>query len=465
MKKESVWNRYTDAQAQTCEAVCRTYMEFVSACKTERRCVAWMREALKAAGFVSLQACREQKRVLQAGDRVYATWMDKTLMMIQIGSAPMETGMQIIGAHLDSPRLDIKQNPFYTAGDLVCMDTHYYGGIKKYQWVAMPLTLQGVVVKQDGSRVDLSIGDGEDEPVFFVSDLLIHLANEQMKKKGTEVVNGEALDLLVGNRPMQFKRADAGKEDDPFTGAILHLLQVQYGIEEEDFFSAELTAVPAGKAREAGFDRSMILAYGHDDKVCAWAGWQALIGMERPTRTCCCIFADKEEIGNFGATGMESHFFENTLAEILALQGQTDNLTLRRCLANSRMLSADVNGAFDPLYSDCFDEKNASYLGRGIVLNKFSGSAGKSGGSEANPEFIARLRRIFAEADVAVQLAELGKVDLGGGGTIAYVLARYGMEIVDCGIGVLNMHAPWEAASKADIYELLRGFTAFFADA
>ena len=378
--------------------------------------------------------------------------------------------MNILGAHIDSPRLDVKQNPLYEDGGFALLDTHYYGGVKKYQWVTIPLAIHGVVVKKDGTTVELAVGEDADDPVFFVSDLLIHLAQEQLEKKAAKVIEGEMLDVIIGNKPLTIHKdkKEKHKEDeksapkDAVKTAVLEILKEKYDFEEEDFLSAELEVVPAGKAREAGFDRSMILAYGQDDRVCAFSSLIAMLKLgDKLQRTACCLLVDKEEIGSVGATGMQSRFFENTVAEVLALTGQHSELALRRCLANSSMLSSDVSSAFDPSYASSFDKKNVAYMGNGMVLNKFTGSRGKSGSNDANAEYIAYLRKIFSEDGINFQTAELGRVDLGGGGTIAYITALYGMNVIDSGVAVLNMHAPWEATSKADVYEAMRGYLSF----
>jgi aspartyl aminopeptidase len=399
--------------------------------------------------------------------------MNKAVAMFRIGDVPMEQGMNILGAHIDSPRLDVKQNPLYEDGGFAYLDTHYYGGVKKYQWVTIPLALHGVVVKQDGTTVELAVGENEDDPVFFISDLLIHLASEQLEKKAAKVIEGEALDLVIGNKPILLKEEEKEQEEkeeekkarDAVKKGILAILKENYGIEEEDFISAELEIVPAGKAREAGFDRSMILAYGQDDRVCAFSSLKAMLEVKDSARTACCLLVDKEEIGSVGATGMQSRFFENTVAEVMNLLGEYSELKLRRCLSNSCMLSSDVSSAFDPGFAASFDKKNVAYLGCGMVFNKFTGSRGKSGSNDANAEYLAHLREIFDKEKVNFQTAELGKVDLGGGGTIAYILALYGMNVIDSGVAVLNMHAPWEATSKADVYEAKRGYVAFLKGA
>lgn len=407
---------------------------------------------------------------LKAGDKVYAVNMKKSIALFQIGEKPMTEGMNILGAHVDSPRLDIKQNPLYEDSDFAYLDTHYYGGIKKYQWVASPMSLHGVVAKKDGSVVDVVIGEDESDPVFCITDLLVHLAGEQLKQKASVVIAGEDLNLLVGSRPLKKEEKEAAKDEDKAAGKelvkaqILSILKEKYGMEEEDFLSAELEVVPAGKARDCGLDRSMVLGYGQDDRICAYTSLAAILEMASVERTACCLLVDKEEIGSVGATGMSSLFFENTVAEILDRMGQYSELALRRCLSRSRMLSSDVSAGFDPIYAQSFEKKNAAFLGRGMSFNKFTGSRGKSGSNDANAEYIARLRRIFDEAGVSFQTAELGKVDVGGGGTIAYILAKYGMEVIDSGLPVLNMHALYEVSSKADIYEAVRGYKAFLAD-
>ncbi|MBQ9612608.1 MAG: aminopeptidase, partial [Lachnospiraceae bacterium] len=387
-------------------------------------------------------------------------------------------GLNILGAHIDSPRMDVKQNPVYESDGYAYLDTHYYGGIKKYQFVALPLSLHGVVVKKDGETVILNVGEDEDDPVFFVSDLLIHLAQDQMQKSAATVIEGEALDLIVGNQPIvidETAKADAAegsekKEEkeaakEAVKAALLEILKRDYGIEEEDFISAELEIVPAGKARDAGFDRSMILGYGQDDRVCAYPSFRAILETPAPARTSICLLVDKEEIGSVGATGMQSRFFENALAEVMNLAGQYSDLAMRRTLANSCMLSSDVSSAYDPHWAECFETRNTAHLSKGMVFNKFTGSRGKSGSNDANAEYIAHLRSIFEKEGVAYQTAELGKVDVGGGGTIAYILALYGMNVIDSGVPVLNMHAPFEATSKADIYEAFRGYKVFLRDA
>lgn len=457
--RENVWKNYNEKEKEELEKLCADYMQFLSDCKTERECVKDIVQRAKLVGYKSLEEVMEQKKRLKSGDKVYAVCMQKAVALFCIGTEPMENGLNILGAHIDSPRLDVKQNPLYEDGDMAYLDTHYYGGIKKYQWVTLPLAIHGVVVKKDGSSVQIHIGEKEEDPVFCVSDLLIHLAGEQMEKKAGKVIEGENLDLLVGSIPLESEEKDAVKK------GVLAILSKEYGMEEEDFISAELEIVPAGKARELGFDRSMILSYGQDDRVCAFTSLDAMLAVDAPKRTSCCLLVDKEEIGSVGATGMRSRFFENSLAEVMALTGEYQELTLRRALKNSKMLSSDVNAGFDPLYAASFDKKNASYCGSGMVISKYTGSRGKSGSNDANAEYLAQLRNIFDQNHAHYQTAELGKVDAGGGGTIAYIAALYGMNVIDCGVAVLSMHAPWEVTSKADVYEAQKCYVAFLQNA
>ena len=437
------------------ERLYEDYRHFLDDGKTERECVSQSVCIAEQAGYRNLADVIEEGGKLTAGDKVYSVNMNKSIALFQIGRQPLEKGMAILGAHIDSPRMDIKQNPLYEDTELAFLDTHYYGGIKKYQWVTLPLAIHGVIVKKDGEVVPVCVGEDEKDPVFCVTDLLIHLSQERMSKKATEVIEGEALDILVGSQPLK------GEEKDAVAKNILSILKEKYDMEEEDFLSAELEVVPAGKARESGFDTSMIMAYGQDDRVCAFTSLLAMVEVENTEYTTCCLLVDKEEIGSVGATGMRSRNFENTVAEVLSLTGQYSDLALRRCLANSRMLSSDVSAAFDPTYASAYEKKNAAYFGRGMVFNKFTGSRGKSGSNDANAEFMAQIRGILKDAKVAYQTAELGKVDIGGGGTIAYIMALYGMNVIDCGVAVLNMHAPWEITSKADIYETKKGYVVF----
>lgn len=475
MEKKNTWETYSHKQLKEAEAFAKEYMQFLDEGKTERECVDTIVNTIEKQGYQELSSVIKNKGKLKKGDKVYAVCMNKAIVMFRIGEKPMEEGMNILGAHIDSPRLDVKQNPLYEEGGFAYLDTHYYGGVKKYQWVTIPLALHGVIVKKDGTTVELSVGEDDGDPVFFISDLLIHLAQEQMEKKASKVIEGEALDLIIGNKPLLLDKKGDKKDakdseekaaaKDAVKKGILAILKEKYDIEEEDFISAELEIVPAGKAREAGFDRSMILAYGQDDRVCAFSSLKAMLEVEESKRTACCLLVDKEEIGSVGATGMESRFFENTVAEVLNLLGEYSELTLRRCLSNSCMLSSDVSSAFDPSFASSFDKKNVAYLGGGMVFNKFTGSRGKSGSNDANAEYLAHLRHIFEKEEINFQTAELGKVDLGGGGTIAYILALYGMNVIDSGVAVLNMHAPWEATSKADVYETKRGYVAFLKGA
>ena len=466
MERKNCWEDITTrAKEKEVDRFAKGYMEFLNNGKTERECVDQIVNRIEEAGYTELSKIGKKK--LKAGDKVYATWMNKTLVMFQIGKKPLQEGLNILGAHIDSPRLDVKQNPLYEDNGIAYLDTHYYGGIKKYQWVTLPLAIHGVVVKKDGTTVELAIGEDEDDPVFFISDLLPHLGAEQMDKKAAKVIEGEALDLIVGNKPIildkKAKETDEGKKaaKEAVKSGVLDILKNQYDIEEEDFISAELEIVPAGKAREAGFDRSMILGYGQDDRVCAYTSYEAMLEIGAVERTACCILVDKEEIGSVGATGMQSKFFENTVAELMDACGSYSELAVRKCLANSYMLSSDVSAAFDPSYASAFEKKNAAILGKGIVFNKFTGARGKSGSNDANAEYIGIIRKVLDDAKVNFQTAELGKVDVGGGGTIAYILALYGMNVIDSGVAVLNMHAPWEATSKIDVYEAKRAYIAF----
>ena len=457
MERENAWKSCNKQTVKEIFGFCEGYKKFISECKTERECTRRSIQMAEEHGYRNLKEIIAAKETIRSGDKVYADNMGKAIVLFNIGKKPIEDGLKILGAHIDSPRLDVKQNPLYEDSDLVLMDTHYYGGIKKYQWTTIPLALHGVVALTDGSVIDVEIGEKEKDPVVCVSDLLIHLAAEQMEKNGAKVVEGEALDLVVGNMPFNPKK----DEKNPAKAYILDILKKKYRIAEEDFMSAELEAVPAGKARDLGLDASMVLGYGQDDRVCAYTSLMAMLEVEEPEYTSVCLLVDKEEIGSVGATGMQSLFFENMVAEILDRMGCYSELILRRTLANSEMLSSDVNAGFDPNYAYAFEKKNASYLGRGVVFSKFTGSRGKSGSNDANAEYIARVRKALERENVAYQMAELGKVDIGGGGTIAYILAKYGMDVIDCGVAVLSMHAPYEATSKIDIYEAKRGYVAF----
>lgn len=455
MERKVAWNAYDENQLAQVDLLAQEYRAFLDSSKTERECVQEIIRQAEAKGYRDLDELIQKGEKLQAGDRVYRICMGKTVALFNMGSRPLADGLTILGAHIDSPRIDIKQNPLYEEAGAAYLDTHYYGGIKKYQWVTIPLAIHGVVVKKDGSIINVAIGDKTEDPVFCITDLLIHLAGEQLDKRARKVVEGEKLDLLFASRPLKDEEGEAVKAN------VLKLLLEQYDMEEEDFLSAELEVVPAGPAREAGLDRSMILAYGQDDRVCAFTSLVATLEAAPQERTVCCFLCDKEEIGSVGATGARSHFFENTVAELVALQSGESALQVARCLANSRMLSSDVSAIYDPLYGSFFEKKNSAYLGKGVVFNKFTGSGGKSNSNDANPEFFAAIRNILDAENIHYQTAELGKVDFGGGGTIAYIFALYGMEVIDSGVGVLNMHAPWELTSKADIFEAKRCYAAF----
>ena len=463
MERKNAWNTYNEQQLTELETLARKYKSFLDKGKTERECVSTSVKLAEAAGYRDLNEVFAAGDSLKPGDKVYAVNMKKSMALFHIGTGSLQQGLRILGAHIDSPRLDLKQNPLYEDTQMALLDTHYYGGIKKYQWVTIPLALHGVVARKDGSVIELSIGEKEDDPVLCISDLLIHLAGKQMDKKATEVIEGENLDVLVGSRPLTGK--DGEEIKDAVSAYVLDLLKKEYDIEEEDFLSAEIEIVPADKARDCGLDRSMILAYGHDDRICAYTSLVAMLEAETQEKTLCCLLVDKEEIGSVGATGMQSAFFENTVAEVMNCMGVYSELMVRRCLRNSVMLSSDVSAAYDPGYAAFFEKKNAAYFGRGLVLNKYTGARGKSGSNDANAEYVAKIRRIFDDNGVAFQTAELGKVDIGGGGTIAYISALYGMDVIDSGVALLNMHAPQEIASKVDIYEAKKGYAAFLKEA
>lgn len=455
MVRENAWKKYDKEKTEKLMAFCEDYKAFITACKTERECVEALEAEAKNHGYCSLEDVMKEGRKLLPGDRVYAQTMGKTIALFQIGKEPLEKGMNLLGAHIDSPRLDLKQNPLYEDTDLAMLETHYYGGVKKYQWVALPLALHGVVVKKDGTAAKVVLGEDPSDPVVGVSDLLIHLSGTQMEKKASKVVEGEDMNILFGSIPLE------REEKEPVKKQILALLKEKYDMEEEDFLSAELEVVPAGAARDYGLDRSMIMSYGHDDRVCAYPSFRAMLELPQTDRTCACILVDKEEIGSVGATGMHSRFFENAVAEVMNCMGTYSELALRRAFARSRMLSSDVSAAFDPNFPSVMEKNNSAYFGKGLTFNKYTGSRGKSGSNDANPEFMAAIRRVMDEQGISYQTAELGKVDQGGGGTIAYILANYGMEVIDSGVAVLNMHAPWEIASKVDIYEAFLGYRAF----
>ena len=457
--KKNAWVKYDDEKVKEIFSFSDKYKSFISTCKTERECVTESIKMAEAHGYRNLEDVIRNQETLKPGDKVYANNMGKTIALFLIGKEPLEKGMKILGAHIDSPRLDLKQNPLYEDKDLAMLETHYYGGIKKYQWVTLPLAMHGVIVRKDGSSVQVNIGENENDPVVGISDLLVHLSSDQLGKKGSVVIEGEDLNITVGSIPLKDEEKDAVKMN------VLKLLKETYQIEEDDFVSAEIEVVPAGKARDYGLDRSMVMGYGHDDRICAYTSLMALLEMQEIDRSAVCLLVDKEEVGSIGATGMESKFFENMVAEVMNCMGDYSELKVRRALANSRMLSSDVSAAFDPNYASVMEPKNSAYMGKGIVFNKYTGSRGKGGCNDANAEYIAALRNIMEKENVSYQTAELGKVDQGGGGTIAYILAQYDMEVIDCGVALHNMHAPWEIASKADIYETTRGYVAFLKHA
>ena len=496
MEHDVAWKKYDEADLEALEQLAAEYIDFISDNKTERECAAAAIALAEERGYRPLDEAVREGRALRAGDKVWAQAHGKALILAHLGSVPLAEGFNILGAHIDSPRLDLKQNPFSESNGLAHLDTHYYGGIKNYQWVTLPLALHGVIAKTDGTVVEVNVGEDAGDPVFCVTDLLIHLAGKQMGKKASEVVEGEDLDILIGNRPLVIEKDEADGADDgdaaagadpaateadaadrpvyeklaekePVKAFALKLLAEKYGIAEEDFLSAEIEAVPSGRARDLGVDRSMVIGYGQDDRVCAYTSLAAQLALADAAleKTGMCVLVDKEEIGSVGATGMASQFFENTVAEIMELAGEGGPLPLRRALAASSMLSSDVSAGFDPAYAAAFEAKNSAYLGRGLVFNKYTGSRGKSGSNDASAEYVARIRRVMGDAGVSFQTAELGKVDVGGGGTIAYIPAKYGMDVIDSGVPVLSMHAPWEVTSKADIYEAFKGYEAFLKNA
>ena len=466
MERKNAWVKYPVGEKRDAVMTfAEGYRKFISECKTERECVTYTIEMAEKAGFVNLDTVIANGGTLKAGDKVYANNMGKGLALFVMGKKSLEEGMSILGAHIDSPRLDLKQDPLYENTDFALLDTHYYGGIKKYQWVTLPLALHGVIVKKDGTVVNVNVGDKPGDPVFGITDLLIHLSAEQMEKKAAKVIEGENLDLLIGSIPLDDSdKEDKDKAKEKVKANIMNLLTAEYGIEEEDFLSAEIEVVPAGDARDYGFDRSMIMGYGHDDRVCAYPSYAAIAEMVDPEYTSVCLLVDKEEIGSVGASGMQSRFFEDTVAEVMNLAGEYSELKLRRAMRNSKVLSSDVSAAFDPNFPSVMTKCNTAYFGKGLVFNKYTGSRGKGGSNDANAEYIGQLRDIMERNDVSFQTAELGKVDVGGGGTIAYILANYGMNVIDSGVPVLNMHAPWEIISKVDLYEAYKGYVAFLKE-
>lgn len=459
MEKKSAWKKYTEEDLNKLDLLCNDYKQFLTIAKTERETTKEIIKRAEEKGYENLEEyISENKRILP-GDKIYVNNKGKAVALFNIGTEPITNGMNILGAHIDSPRIDLKANAIYESDGFTYFDTHYYGGIKKYQWVTLPLAIHGVVIKKDSTKIEICIGEDDADPVIGITDLLPHLASEQMKKEGAKLVEGEDLDPIIGSKPLETEEKDKVKQN------ILMILKEKYNIEEDDFLSAEIEIVPAGKARDFGLDKSMIMAYGQDDRVCAYTSLEAFLEVENTKKTLSCILVDKEEIGSVGATGMQSHFFDNAIAEICTLMGNDSSLAVRRVLNHSKMLSSDVNAAYDPLYKSAMDKRNSSRFGHGVVFCKYTGSRGKSGSNDANAEYIAELRKIMDEADVSFQLSELGKVDIGGGGTIAYILANYNVEVIDCGVGVLSMHAPWEVTSKSDIYEAYRGYIAFLQNA
>ena len=470
MERKNAWEKYPEGKKRDeVFKFAEEYRQFISNCKTERECTSFLYEKALKEDFVDLDEVIKKGKKLKAGDRVVANNMGKGLAMFIIGKKDLDEGMNILGAHIDSPRMDLKQVPVYQdllyKTNFTLLDTHYYGGIKKYQWVTLPLALHGVVCKKDGTTVQINIGDKPGDPVLGVTDLLIHLSADQMEKKAAKVIDGENLDLLVGSIPGPEKDDKDETIKERVKANILNILEKEYNIEEEDFLSAEIEVVPAGEARDYGLDRSMIMGYGHDDRVCAYPSFMAMLDVKKPEYTSVCLLVDKEEIGSVGASGMQSHFFEDCVAELVGVQGDYSDLKVRRAMRNSKVLSSDVSAAMDPLFGSTMDMKNSAYFGNGLVFNKYTGARGKSGSNDANAEYVAKLRKVMDDNEVSFQTAELGKVDQGGGGTIAYILANYGMNVIDSGVAVLNMHAPWEIISKVDLYEALRGYVAFLKNA
>ena len=460
-KKNNVaWEKYSQEDLENVQALSKKYVDFMSLCKTERECVDEFIAIAEKNGYKNLDSLVKEGTKLKAGDKVYANCMGKSLAMFKIGTDPIETGLRILGGHIDSPRLDLKQNPVYEEGDLAFFKTHYYGGIKKYQWVTIPLAIHGVFAKKDGTIVKVVFGEDENEPVVGISDLLIHLSGDQMKKTLAQGIEGEDLNVCIGSIPVDDKESKHRVKLN-----VLRILNEKYNIDEEDFISAELEIVPAGRARHYGLDNSMVMAYGQDDRVCSYTSFEAMLEIPETTKTCVTLLVDKEEVGSIGATGMHSKFFENALAEVINLKEDYSDMKVRRALANSKMLSSDVSAAYDPTFSSVYEKNNTAYFGKGIVFNKYTGARGKGGCNDANAEYLAHLRNILDKNNVSFQTAELGKVDQGGGGTIAYILAQYGMEVIDSGVALHSMHAPYEIASKADIYEAYRAYKVFLMEA
>ena len=466
MKKKNAWEKYPEGKKRDeVFSFAEDYRKFISDCKTERECTSAVYKDAVAHGYKDLDELIKNKTAVKAGDRIVADNMGKGVALFNIGKKSIEDGMNILGAHIDSPRMDLKQVPLYEDTEMALLDTHYYGGIKKYQWVTLPLALHGVICKKDGTTVKVNIGDKPGDPVVGVSDLLIHLSGDQMSKKASEVIEGENLDVLIGSIPGPEKDENDKDIKDRVKTNILNILSKEYKVDEDDFLSAEIEVVPAGEARDYGLDRSMIMGYGHDDRVCAYPSYRAMLEVADPEYTSVCLLVDKEEIGSVGASGMQSRFFENCVAEVMNLAGEYTELAVRRAMKNSKVLSSDVSAAFDPNYPSVMEKKNSAYFGKGLVFNKYTGARGKSGSNDANAEYVAKLRKIMDDNEVSFQTSELGRVDVGGGGTIAYILANYDMNVIDSGVPVLNMHAPWEIISKVDLYEALKGYIAFLKEA
>lgn len=453
---ESAWNNMDDGETAQTIQFSETYKDFLDN-KTERACAAEIVKQAQENGFVSLESQIEKGEKLQAGQKVYALNRDKSVILFVIGSEPIEKGMHIVGSHIDAPRLDLKPFPLYEDSDMAFLKTHYYGGIKKYQWTTIPLAMHGVIFTSKGEKISINIGEDPSDPIFTITDLLPHLGKDLNQKKLGEAITGEALNILVGSIPLEYCDKEAVKMN------VLKLLHEKYGINESDFTSAEIEVVPAGKARDLGLDCSMVHGYGQDDRVCTYAGLKAILEIETPTKTAVGMFMDKEEVGSQGNTGSESAYFEHCLAELIELQDKASILSIRRALANTQVLSADVGAAFDPTYPQAYEKQNSAHLGHGVLISKYTGARGKSGCNDANAEFLSEVMRTFTEADVTWQIGELGKVDQGGGGTIAYILANAGADVVDCGTPLLSMHAPYEIASKADIYMTYKAYKAFLA--
>ena len=466
MEKKNAWEKYPEGKKRDeVFSFAEDYRKFISDCKTERECTSAVYKDAVAHGYKDLDELIKNKTAVKAGDRIVADNMGKGVALFNIGKKSIEDGMNILGAHIDSPRMDLKQVPLYEDTEMALLDTHYYGGIKKYQWVTLPLALHGVICKKDGTTVKVDIGDKPGDPVVGVSDLLIHLSGDQMSKKASEVIEGENLDVLIGSIPGPEKDENDKDIKDRVKTNILNILSKEYKVDEDDFLSAEIEVVPAGEARDYGLDRSMIMGYGHDDRVCAYPSYRAMLEVTDPEYTSVCLLVDKEEIGSVGASGMQSRFFENCVAEVMNLAGEYTELAVRRAMKNSKVLSSDVSAAFDPNYPSVMEKKNSAYFGKGLVFNKYTGARGKSGSNDANAEYVAKLRKIMDDNEVSFQTSELGRVDVGGGGTIAYILANYDMNVIDSGVPVLNMHAPWEIISKVDLYEALKGYVAFLKEA